>query len=143
VIVLAAMIVVLILARLWSRRTPAEAADVEEVRRIDHGDGTVETPRRRSARRRPAVDPPGAVEAYQRLLADIDGRPNVRREPAETPGAHAARLRAAGRADLSLELLAADYALARFGGVTLTASEEQRAVGRWRRLRRTLGQPRS
>jgi uncharacterized protein DUF4129 len=143
VIVLAAMIVVLILARLWSRRTPAEAADVEEVRRIDHGDGTVEAPRRRSARRRPAVDPPGAVEAYQRLLADIDGRPSVRREPAETPGAHAARLRAAGRADLSLELLAADYALARFGGVTLTASEEQRAVRRWRRLRRTLGQPRS
>jgi hypothetical protein len=140
VIIVAAMILVLILARLWARRTPPSPSDVDEVRQIDHGDGTsVGAPRWRFGRRRAPPDPADAAAAYVRLIADIDRRPDVRREPAETPAAHAARLRVAGRADLALDLLAADYALTRFGGVTLSDAEERRAVGRWRRLRRSLG----
>jgi hypothetical protein len=37
-----------------------------------------------------------------------------------------------------LDLLAADYALARYGDVALSAGEDRRAVGRWRLLRRSL-----
>jgi hypothetical protein len=136
-----AMILVLILARLWSRRSGAEDDDLDEVRLIDRGEerNGVRVPRWRLGRRFGGADPDDAVAAYVRLLADLQSRPGVRREPAETPAAHAARLRTAGRADLSLDLLAADYALARFGGVELSAAEQQRAVGRWRRLRRSLG----
>ena len=73
--------------------------------------------RRRRWRRR--LEPANAAEAYVALLADLDGRPGVRRDEAETPREHAARLRASG-ADLSLDLLAADYALVRDGGRTLS-----------------------
>jgi hypothetical protein len=140
VIIVTAMILVLVLARLWVRRALPAPSDVEELRLIDHGDARAGTPPRwRPWRRRPAPEPGDAVAAYVRLLADIDRRPAVRRDVAETPAAHAARLRATGAADLSLDLLAADYALARFGGVGLSASEERRAVERWRRLRRSLG----
>jgi hypothetical protein len=140
VIIVAAMILVLILARLWVRRTRPEPSDVDEVRRIDRGDATTEgRPRWRFGRRQAAPDPTDAIAAYVRLITDIDRRPAVRREPAETPAAHAARLRSDGEADLSLDLLAADYALARFAGVELSAAEDRRAVTRWRRLRRSLG----
>lgn len=140
VVVVLATILVLVLARLWMRRGPPEAVDVVEVRRIDQGPGETARPRRSALRRvRPMADPRDAVEAYVRLLADLDGRIGIRREPTETPAAHAARLRAAGTTDLSLDLLAADYALARFGGVGLSGPEDRRAVDRWRRLRRSLG----
>lgn len=139
VIVVAAMIVVLILARLWSRRTVPDPSGLDEVRSIDHGEASTDGPARRFRRRRAAPDPSTAVEAYVRLLDDLDRRPDARREAAETPAAHAARLRATGAANLSLDLLAADYALARFGGVELSPTEDRRAVERWRRLRRTLG----
>ena len=140
VIIVVAMVLVLVLARLWSRRGAHEASDVDEVRSIDHGDATTVGPsRRRFGRRHREPDPRDAVAAYVRLLSDIDGRPSVRREATETPAAHAARLRTTGQADLSFELLAADYALARFGGVPLSATEDRRAVGRWRRLRASLG----
>jgi uncharacterized protein DUF4129 len=137
-----AMILVLVLARLWSRRSSEDEDDLDEVRLIDRGEERegVGPPRWRLGRRLgTGPEPDGAVEAYVRLLADLESRPTVRREAAETPTAHAARLRRDGRADLSLELLAADYALARFGGVRLTPAEDRRAVGRWRRLRRSLG----
>ena len=42
------------------------------------------------------------------------------------------------RARLALNLLAADYGLAEFGAVELTPTENRRAVGRWRLLRRQL-----
>jgi hypothetical protein len=135
-----AMILVLVLARLWSRRSIADEDDVDEVRLIDRGDSeAVRPPRWRLGRFGSGPEPSGAVDAYVRLLADLESRPSVRRDAAETPAAHAARLRAQGGADLSLDLLAADYALARFGGVDLTPAEDRRAVGRWRRLRRSLG----
>jgi hypothetical protein len=141
IVVVVSMILVLILARLWARRTPPDATDIDEVREIDRGDETeAGRPRWRFGRRpRGAPEPRDAVGAYLRLLGDIERRAGVRRNPAESPTAHAARLRDAGRADLGLDLLAADYALARFGGVSLSAAEDRRAIGRWRRLRRTLG----
>ncbi len=139
VIVVAAMILVLVLARLWSRRTAPDPSGLDEIRSIDHGDATTIRMPRRLGRRPGVPDPTTAVEAYVRLLADIDRRPDVRRDAAETPAAHAARLRARGAADLSLDFLAADYALARFGGVALSPAEDRRALDRWRRLRRSLG----
>ncbi|HEX5013962.1 MAG TPA: DUF4129 domain-containing protein [Candidatus Limnocylindrales bacterium] len=139
VIVVAAMIVVLVLARLWSRRTTPDPSGLVEIRSIDHGDGSTNRPARRLRRRRALPEPVTAEEAYIRLLADIDRRPDVRRDATETPAAHAARLRGTPAADLSLDLLAADYALARFGGVDLSPAEERRALERWRRLRRSLG----
>ncbi|HEY7599012.1 MAG TPA: hypothetical protein VH741_03715, partial [Candidatus Limnocylindrales bacterium] len=56
----------------------------------------------------------------------------------ETPREHAARLRRDHGAGLSLELLAADYTLSRFGEVALTVREERRAIARGGRLSRTL-----
>jgi hypothetical protein len=50
-------------------------------------------------------------------------------------------MRAIGRADLSLDLLAADYALARYGGQPLPDRENRRGVTRWRRLRNALPTP--
>ena len=140
VIVVAAMILVLVLARLWVRRTPPEG--------VGRRGGAADRPRRRDDRRAAATvvaptrlipDPTDAAAAYVRLLADIDRRPAVRREPRRRPRRTRRRLRAGGDADLSLDLLAADYSLARFGGVALSAPEERRALERWRRLRRSLG----
>ena len=142
IVVAVAMILVLVLARIWSRRSGPTIDDLDEVRLIDRGNESdaLKPPRwRLGLGLRSGPEPRDAVEAYLRLLRDLESRPTVRREPAETPAAHAARLRTKGAADLSMDLLAADYALARFGGVALSAAEELRAVGRWRRLRRTLG----
>ncbi len=72
------------------------------------------------------------------LLADINRHPELRREPAETPSEHAARLREAGASGLALDLLAADYALVRDGGRILSPHEDRRAVDRWRTLRASL-----
>jgi hypothetical protein len=141
VVVIVAMILVLVLARLWSRRAGPTTDDLDEVRLIDRGDESdLRPPRwRLGLGLRSGPEPRDAVAAYLRLLRDLEARPTVRRDPAETPAAHAARLRTAGAADLSLDLLAADYALARFGGVELSSAEQRRAIGRWRRLRRSLG----
>jgi MFS family permease len=138
---LAAIIAVLVLAAVWMRRTrPPDEDLVEETRTIDRGVGG-EEPRRRRRRfgRRP--EPAGAAAAYVALVADLDRHPAVRRDAAETPAEHAARLRSTGRAELSLDLLAADYALARYGAVELPDREDRRAIGRWRALRRRLVRP--
>ncbi len=127
---------VIVLARLWMRRIPRIEDDVREIRTIDHGG---ERPRfGRRGRRRP-LTPVDAATAYEALVADLADRPKVRREPAETPSEHARRLRADGASDLRLDLLAADYALARFAGVRLSSREDRRALSRWRALRRRLG----
>lgn len=134
-LVLAALGVIL-LARLWMRRIPMVEDDVRETRTIDHGG---ERPRsaRRGRGRAPA--PVDAATAYEALIAELADRPVVRREPAETPAEHARRLRTGGTSDLRLDLLAADYALARFAGVALSSREDRRALKRWRLLRRHLG----
>jgi hypothetical protein len=137
-LLLLAMIVgIIVLIALWMRRAPVPDGLVGETRTIDPG-GTGGPPRRRRNRFgfRPA--PKTAVQAYVALVDDLERHSDVRRDPAETPAAHAARLRATGRSGLSLDLLAADYALARYGEVSLPDHEDRRAVGRWRALRRRL-----
>ncbi len=63
----------------------------------------------------------------------------MRREPGETPSEHAGRLRRTGLGALSLDLLAADYGLVRYGARDLTAVEERRAIGRAARLQPAPG----
>ncbi len=130
-----AAIALILLARLWMRRLPLVVDDVVETRMIDRG-GEPAGGRRRGRRRR--LEPTDAVTAYLALVDDLAGRPDVRRDVAETPAEHARRLRDAGGSTFGLDLLAADYALARFAGVTLSAREDRRAVARWRTLRRRL-----
>lgn len=131
------LIAIAILIRLWMGQVRAIEADPYEIRTIDHGEGPPGAPRIRHRRRGAA--PTDAVTAYVALVDDLDRRPAVRRHPAETPAEHARRLRDDGLGAFSLDLLAADYALVRFGGVGLSAGEDRRAVARWRRLRGHLG----
>ena len=135
---MAAIAAILVLTAIWLRRGRAVPDDlVHETRSIDRGDGglPVRRARRRFGRRR---EPTNAVEAYVALVAELDREPGTRRERGETPAEHAARIRASGAVSLPLDLLAADYALARFGDVRLTDLEDRRAVRRWRTLRRQL-----
>jgi hypothetical protein len=137
-LIVAGLVGIVILIALWMRRTPPIDPDVDETRSIDRGDDADGRPRgrRRLARR---MDPRTAAEAYVALVDDLARHPDLRRDAAETPAGHAARLRAAGApAALSLDLLAADYALARYGDVELTRREDRRGVARWRLLRRAL-----
>jgi len=80
--------------------------------------------------------PANAVQAYLALIEERAKDSATARRAMETPAAHARRLRRAGRGAWSLDLLAADYALARYAGRRLSAAEERRAIARWRRLRR-------
>jgi hypothetical protein len=129
---------ILILAALWlDRARPPSEDPVDEVRTIDRGGGEV-APVKRGRRFGRRSDPVSAADAYVALVRDLDGHADVRRLAGETPAEHAARLRSVGQAAFSLDLLAADYALARYGDVDLPAREDRRAVGRWRSLRRTL-----
>lgn len=138
-LLLVAAIAIVVLARLWMRRTLPVEDDVLETRMIDRGSNSTRGGRRRVPRwRRRRTDPVDAVAAYLALVDDLADRAGVRREPAETPAEHARRLRDAGGSALGLDLLAADYALARFAGVTLSEREDRRAVARWRTLRRQL-----
>ena len=139
-LLLGVVVGVLVLIALWMRRSGPADDLVREERTIDASGDPLSQPRRRSrfGRRR---DPGGAAEAYVALVDEIERDGHVRRHPAETPAEHAARLLAMGRSDLGLHLLAADYALARYGGADLPEREQRRAVGRWRRLRRTLTKP--
>ena len=127
----------LVLIALWMRQArPGRDDLVEEIRMVDRSG--VEGPRRRRARRSRRDEPIDAVAAYVALVEELARHPLVRRSAGETPAEHAARLRAAGARPvpaLGLDLLAADYALVRDGGVSLTAKEDRRAVDRWRRLR--------
>jgi uncharacterized protein DUF4129 len=136
-LLVAALIGVIVLIALWMRRSAPPDPGVDELRAIDRG-GDGLAPRRRRGRfgRRPV--PVSAADAYVALMDDLERHPGVRREAAETPARHAARLRSSALSGLPLELLAADYALDRYGGVTLTRREDERGIGRWRTLRRQL-----
>ncbi|HYM84256.1 MAG TPA: DUF4129 domain-containing protein [Candidatus Dormibacteraeota bacterium] len=141
-IVLVLVVGILVLARIWMRdATRPMGGDVVEERTIDRGGEAGETfrtsGRRRAARQRHA--PVDATGAYVSLLEELAERPSVRRGPGESPAEHARRLRDGGLGAPGLDLLAADYQLARFAGRRLTPHEERRAIARWSRLRRTLG----
>ena len=135
-----AILAIVVLVRLWMRRPAVPDDGVVEQRSIDRSEVPARSRRRPKARR---GAPENAAEAYVRLMTDLADRPTFRREEAETPAAHARRLRREGHADLSLDLLAADYALARFAGVELSPGEDRRAVRRWQALRRRLVEPRA
>ena len=140
VFLLVAGVAVLVLARQWLRRPRAPEDELGEVRWIDRGELS-ERPasgRRGRAFHLGRPTPTDAVTAYRALLEELSSRAGVWREPGETPAEHAARLRRAGIGALSLDLLAADYGLARFGGVRLSAAEDRRGVRRWSLLRRRL-----
>ncbi len=88
-------------------------------------------PRRRTVRH---PEPHDAVTAYLALLRGLSDVPEAARGESETPAAHALRLRPTAAGGLPLDLLAADYELARYGGRVLTAAEHRRALARSRRL---------
>jgi hypothetical protein len=139
-VLLGIVVAILVLVTLWMKRTRPPEGGLLEERSIDAGGDPFLPPRRwRRLGRRTA--PTNAAAAYVALVDDLDRHLDVRRAPSETPGEHAARLRSIGRADLSLDLLAADYALARYGGATLSSTEDRRAIGRWRRLRKRIAVP--
>jgi hypothetical protein len=132
-----AVVGVLLLVVVWMRRTRApDDLAVAETRMVDRSGEP--RPRRRVRRPHRRPDPTDAVEAYVALLHDIERDPDLRRALSETPAEHAARLRDAGFEGLSLDLLAADYAIARDAGRILSAGEDRRGVDRWRRLRASL-----
>ena len=139
-VVLAAIVATVILARLWMRRVAVADDGIAETRTIDRGEER--RPGRRTPRRRRSA-PVDAVSAYLALDEDLSGDRALERRPAETPAEHARRIRAAGRRELAMDLLAADYSLARFAGVRLSDAEDRRAVGRWRALRVRLRSPRT
>jgi hypothetical protein len=139
-VIVLAVVAAYLLVRLWARYRGREPDDPTEQRFIDRPPASPRKPRRRPwfGRRQAPRD---AVEAYRALLTELEQREVVRREAWETPHEHARRLRAVGAAGLSLELLAADYALVTFAGMTLTEREQRRALARWRSLRRSIHPP--
>ena len=122
-------------------RTPGErleaTPDIE--RAIVHP--TPDRPRGQKRGRRPMYfgRPRDAVGAYLAALAELEPFPALVREPAETPGRHASRLRAAA-APVAPDLghLAADYQLVRYAERPVSRAEDRRALSRFERLRRTL-----
>ena len=143
-IVAAAAVLIVFLVRRWlQRRAPRARSGVFEERWTEPGASEAslfEGLRRRwRGSRRHRAAPADATEAYLAALDDLARIPNLARSPTETPAAHAQRLRSHGVGGLEVDLLAADYALARFGGATLTPAEHRRARERWRRLRERIG----
>jgi MFS family permease len=97
-----------------------------------------EPPRPRGRVRR--LGPPrDAVGAYLSTMAELDAYGELARQPAETPAAHASRLRSFDQVRWpDLARLAATYQLARYGDRSISRVENARAISRFRRLRRAL-----
>ncbi len=138
--------VLLYLARAW--RTNADAAErqrdgdlrsrARDTSETDDEDGWGLGRRLRALTHRGR--PTDAVAAYLATLRALDPIEGLGREPGETPAGHARRLHEAGAGTLELDLLAADFELARWGGRTISRAEHRRAIGRWERLRARLAQ---
>jgi hypothetical protein len=92
-------------------------------------------PRLRLPHRPAALDAPGA---YLQVLAELARHPDLRRDVAETPAAHARRIRGRGLSDAAFGLLAADFELVRYGDRTLSDRETRRGISRAQRLRREI-----
>lgn len=135
--------VVVLLVSAWMIRQAAEAnGPAGDVRSTELPEGEPRRARPRHRRHQPRGEPGSATEAYLRLVDELAGRWTVERRAAETPNEHARRLREDGESGtdaLALELLAADYGLATFGGRAISEREHRRAIERWRRLRARLG----
>ena len=84
--------------------------------------------------------PTDAVAAYLAALRSLEAHEGLKRGAGETPAAHARRLHEAGAGTLELDLLAADFELARWGGRAISRAEDRRAIGRWERLRARLAE---
>jgi len=141
--------VLLFLARAW-RRNVGPSGREGGVERHDHGlprseaegaggPGLGARLRRLTRRGRPG----DAVSAYLAALRLLEPDVELRREPAETPAAHSHRLREAGAGTLELDLLAADFELARWAARRISPAEDRRAVRRWERLRGLRASPES
>jgi len=130
------IVVIVVLARVWLRRRQrrgGRSTGEERSIRIPQRSARVRVPRPPRAAGRSWTRPYDAVTAYLAALRDLAARDTAAaRAEHETPRAHAARI-AAGP---ELGALQADYALARYGGRTLSDAENRRAIGRWRRLRK-------
>jgi hypothetical protein len=130
------VVVLIVLARIWlRRRTRGGLRSTSEERsfRIPQRGSRARGPRQAFPARPSWTRPYDAVTAYIAALRDLATRePDAARADHETPRAHAARV-AAGP---ELAALQADYALARYGGRSLSPAENRRAIGRWERLRR-------
>lgn len=132
-IVLAAMIYLRWQER---RRMRAMATDPFEERAVvvaDEDDAPPAPPPAPAHRRRHSTRTP--VGVYLAALEELERDGRWAREPAETPAAHADRVRREGLAAASLGRMAAAYQLVRYGAMELGAGERQRSAGRLRRLR--------
>ncbi len=126
--------------RLWPGRGPQHRIEDEE-RGIVIPQGSLHVglpmPRWHRPSRVPA--PSDAVTAYVATVDDLAGHPGLARAVDETPAGHARRLRLDGRGMVPLDLLAADYQLARYACRGLTRAEDRRGVARWWRVRAIAG----
>ncbi len=132
----------LLLARAWRRADGDGARRLvgdrrERVTDLDGGTPSAGGLRERWRRLRTRGRPTDAVSAYLATLRALEGSDDLRRTVDETPAAHARRLRRSV-GHLELDLLAADFALARWGRRRISPSEDRRAIGRWGRLRDRL-----
>jgi hypothetical protein len=129
------LLLAVIVGRTWLRRRAGRAARDASEERFIHLPETrlrLGLPRLGLPRRRRSPAPHDAVSAYLAALELFAAGELVRQE-AESPQVHARRV-----ADRQLSLLAADYALSRYGGRALSRLEHLRALGRWRGLRTRL-----
>jgi hypothetical protein len=138
--------VLLFLARAWRRTAdPSNRAGPGERRIRPVGDGDdLGSPGWQVRRRLRALvrrgRPADAVAAYLATLRALEPYAELRRADGETPAEHARRLHDAGPGSLELDLLAADYELARWGGRRISMAEDRRAIGRWERVRAGLAE---
>lgn len=129
------LLLAVIVGRTWLRRRARRATRGASEERFIHLPKTrlrLGLPRISLPRRRQSSAPHDAITAYLAALELLDPGTLMRQE-AESPRVHARRV-----ADRQLSLLAADYALTRYGGRALTRLEHLRALGRWRSLRTRL-----
>ena len=132
---LLAVIVVFVLVRTLLGRTGRVATDGDapEIRELEGPAGGIRLPRPRRPKRHRTGVPETATDAYLASLELLAPTPDAGRRASETPQEHAHRI-GSDPDWMPLRRLAADYALAEFGGRTLTAAEHRRAVRTWRRL---------
>lgn len=131
----AVVLLAIIVLRVWVRRRlrrPTRGGSEERTFSIPQGSFRLRAPRLpavgRAIRRGTPTD---AVAAYLAALGELESHdPPHAIWPHETPRGHAARVAAP-----EIAMLQADYALARYGGRPLSDAEQDRAIGRWRRLR--------